>query len=129
MKWWLLLSVLALWPATSLAGAGSWSATVDGPRVAGVGRAYVSKALVPPGPIDAAHVVRVRWRYTAPSGPGLLAWLCTGNYCVRLHAHRGVTDAFAGTPGGAHWRFRFRLETVDDGAINVGPVQLLVDYR
>ncbi|HEY9111225.1 MAG TPA: flagellar protein FlhE [Rhodanobacteraceae bacterium] len=118
-----------LWPCLALAASGSWSGTVGGPRVAGPGRMYASAPLNPPAPAAGARIRRVHWRYGVPADRRSIAELCAGQHCVPLNGNRGVSDALAGTPAAAPLALRFRLPPGERRSLQVGVIQLLVDYR
>ena len=120
---------MALASCAALAAAGSWSATVDGPRVAGAGRDYTSAPLIAPGMAAGAAIRSVRWRVALPPGHTLAAELCTDRRCVPVKGARGVSDAFAGQPADAPLEFHFRLPPGQHTPVQVGAIHLLVDYR
>lgn len=120
---------LALASCPALATAGSWSATVDGPRVAGAGRDYISAPLAAPAIASGMTIRDVRWRFTLPPGRTLVAELCTDRRCAPVKAARGGSDALAGEPANAPLQFRFRLPPGQHTSVQVGTIQLLVDYQ
>jgi len=120
---------VALWSCAALAAAGSWSATVDGPRVAGAGRDYISAPLAAPAMATGAAIRSIRWRFALPPGRTLAAELCADRRCVPIKGNRGTSKALAGQPAGAPLQFRFRLPPGERAPVQVGAIQLLVDYR
>jgi flagellar protein FlhE len=92
---------MALASCAALAAAGSWSATVEGPRVAGAGRNYISAPLTGPAVASGSAIRNVRWRFVLPPGHTLAAELCTDRRCVPVKGARGVSDALAGEPADA----------------------------
>jgi flagellar protein FlhE len=120
---------MALASCAALAAAGSWSATVDGPRVAGAGRNYISAPLTGPVVASGSAIRNVRWRFVLPPGHTLVAELCTDQRCVPVKGARGVSDALAGEPANAPLELRFRLPLGQRAPVQVGVIQLLVDYR
>lgn len=125
----ILSCVVALWSCVALAAAGSWSATVGGPRVAGAGRNYISTPLTGPVVASGSAIRNVRWGFVLPPGHTLLAELCTARRCVPVKGARGASDALAGEPADAPLEFRFRLPPGRWAPVQVGAIQLLVDYR
>lgn len=113
----------------ALAAAGSWSGTVDGPRVAGAGRIYLSAPLTAPAVAAGAKIRSVRWRFALPPGRTLAAELCVDRRCVPVKGARGASEALAGQPAAAPLQFRFRLPPGQRTPMQVGAIQLLVDYR
>ncbi len=113
----------------ALAAAGSWSGTVDGPRVAGAGRIYLSAPLTAPAVATGAEIRSVRWRFALPPGRTLAAELCVDRRCVPVKGARGASEALAGQPAAAPLQFRFRLPPGQRTPVQVGAIQLLVDYR
>lgn len=113
----------------ALAAAGSWSGTVDGPRVAGAGRIYLSAPLTAPAVAAGAEIRSVRWRFALPPGRTLAAELCVDRRCVPVKGARGASEALAGQPAAAPLQFRFRLPPGQRTPVQVGAIQLLVDYR
>ena len=120
---------MALVSCAALAAAGSWSATADGPRVAGAGRFYASAPLQAPAMAAGAAIRSVRWRVALPPGRTLAAELCVDRRCVPVKGSRGASDALAGEPADTPLEFRFRLPRGESTAVQVGAIQLLVDYR
>jgi flagellar protein FlhE len=120
---------MALAPCVALAAAGSWSGTVEGPRVAGAGRVYASMPLQAPAMADGAAIRSVRWRIALPPGRTLAAELCVDRRCVPVKGSRGASDALAGELADAPLEFRFRLPPGERTPVQVGAIQLLVDYR
>jgi flagellar protein FlhE len=120
---------MALASSAALAAAGSWSATVDGPRVAGAGRDYVSAPLTAPAMAADAKIRSIRWRVALPPGRTVAAELCTDRRCAPVKDVRGASDALAGEPADAPLQFRFRLPPGQRTPVQVGAIQLLVDYR
>lgn len=120
---------VVLWSCAALAAAGSWSAMVEGPRVAGPGRLYVSAPLTAPAAANGATIRRVRWRFALPPGRTLAAELCADRRCVPVKGSRGASDALAGQSAAAPLQFRFRLPPGQRTPVQVGAIQLLVDYR
>ena len=120
---------MALASCAALAAAGSWSATVDGPRVAGAGRNYISAPLTGPVVAAGSAIRNVRWRFVLPPGHTLAAELCTDRRCVPVKGARGVSDALAGEPADAPLEFRFCLPPGQRAPVQVGAIQLMVDYR
>lgn len=120
---------MALASCAALAAAGSWSATVDGPRVAGAGRIYASAPLTGPAMAAGAAIRSVRWRIALPPGHTLAAELCVHRHCVPVKGGRGVSNALAGEPAAAPLEFRFHLPPGERMPVQVGAIQLLVDYR
>ena len=120
---------MALAPCAALAAAGSWSAAVDGPRVAGAGRNYISAPLTGPVVAAGSAIRNVRWRFVLPPGHTLAAELCTDRRCVPVKGARGVSDALAGEPADAPLEFRFCLPPGQRAPVQVGAIQLMVDYR
>jgi len=125
----ILACVVALWSCAALAAAGSWSDTVAGPRVAGAGRVYTSPTLRAPAVAAGAAIRSVRWRVELPPGRTLAAELCVDRRCVSVKGSRGASDALAGQSAGAPLQFRFRLPRGESTPVQVGAIQLLVDYR
>lgn len=124
-----MVALVALWPCMALAASGSWSATVEGPRIAGPDRIYASAPLKPPAQAAGAHIRRLHWRYAVPADRRPIAELCMGRQCVPLNGNRGASDALAGRPADAPLVFRFRLSPGERRPLQVGAIQLLVDYR
>ena len=120
---------MALASCAALAAAGSWSAAVDGPRVAGAGRNYISAPLTGPVVAAGSAIRNVRWRFVLPPGHTLAAELCTDRRCVPVKGARGVSDALAGESADAPLEFRFRLPPGQRAPVQVGAIQLMVDYR
>jgi len=120
---------MVLASCTALAAAGSWSATVDGPRVAGAGRDYISAPLTGPAIATGAAIRSIRWRFALPPGRTLVAELCADRRCVPVTGARGASEALAGQPADAPLQFRFRLPPGERAPVQVGAIQLLVDYR
>lgn len=100
-----------------------------GPRVAGPDRSYASAPLTPPAAAAGAHVRRVHWRYVLPPGRGLLAELCADRHCVPVTGSRGSSEALAGAAADAPLEFRFRLPAGQRTPVQVGAIELSVDYR
>lgn len=130
MKWLVLVCiVLALTSSPAWSAQASWSKRGGGLRVGGSGRAYTSHLLQPPDLVKTSRIAQVHWQYSLPPGRRLLAWLCAGSRCVRLHGRRGVSRALAGVSGGQALRFRFRLRPGDRKPVSIGSVQVIVDCR
>jgi len=121
--------VVLCWSCAAFAASGSWSGTINGPRVAGPDRNYASAPLTPPALAAGARIRRVQWRYALPPGRRLIAELCVGRHCIRLNTNRGSSDALVGTPADTPLAFRFRLPVDACQAVQVGAIQLVVDYQ
>jgi flagellar protein FlhE len=119
----------ALASCAALAADGSWSGSVEGPRIAGPDRIYASAPLMPPILAAGARIRSVRWRYALPPGRVPMVRLCVDRHCVPLGAARGSSDALAGWPADAPLDFRFHLPPGARTPVQVGAIQLLVDYR
>jgi len=102
---------------------------VDGPRVAGAGRNYISAPLTGPVVAAGSAIRNVRWRFVLPPGHTLAAELCTDRRCVPVKGARGVSDALAASPRMRRWEFRFCLPPGQRAPVQVGAIQLMVDYR
>lgn len=127
---WVGPCAIALWSCTASAAAGSWSATLRGPRVAGPDRSYASAPFTPPAIATDARVRRVHWRYALlPPGRELAAELCADRHCVPVAGHRGSSEALAGAAAAAPLEFRFRLPAGERRPVQVGAIELSVDYQ
>ena len=102
---------------------------MEGPRVAGPGRNYASAPLPGPAIAAGATIRRVRWRFALPPGRTLAAELCADRRCVPVKGASGASEALAGQPADAPLQFRFRLPPGERAPVQVGAIQLLVDYR
>lgn len=120
---------IALWWCTASAAAGSWSTTLRGPRVAGPDRSYASAPFTPPAIAIDARVRRVHWRYALPPGRELVAALCADRHCVPVTGRRGSSEALAGAAADAPLQFRFRLPAGERTPVQVGAIDLSVDYQ
>lgn len=103
--------------------------TTLGPRVAGPDRFYDSAPLKPPVLAGDARIRSVHWRHELPPGRKLIAQLCTSRRCIGLDGSRGTSDALAGEPADVPLWFRFRLPAGERTPVQVGAIQLLVDYQ
>ncbi|WP_447554904.1 flagellar protein FlhE [Vreelandella sp. EE22] len=105
------LAVLMSLAAPALAGGGSWSQQASGMMVAMSDRAASSQALAPPSVagLVGGRIERVHWRYEAPPGAALRAWLCHPERCIELDGQRGSTTALAGLSSDTPLNFRFAL--------------------
>lgn len=97
--------------------------------MAGAGRTYASAPLVAPAVAAGAAIRSVRWRFALPPGHTLAAELCVAGRCVPVKGSRGASDALGGQPADAPLQFRFRLPPGERTPVQVGAIQLLVDYR
>lgn len=120
---------IALWWCTASAAAGSWSATLRGPRVAGPDRSYAGAPFTPPAIATDARVRRVHWRYALPPGRELAVELCANRDCVPVTGTRGSSEALAGTDADVPLAFRFRLPAGERRPVQVGAIELSVDYQ
>lgn len=102
---------------------------MNGPRVAGASRFYTSAPLAGISVAPGAKIRRVRWRIALPPGRTLVAELCVDRRCIAVKGARGTSEALAGQPAAAPLQFRFRLPPGQRAPVQVGAIQLLVDYQ
>ncbi|WP_355660794.1 flagellar protein FlhE [Halomonas salifodinae] len=126
------------WPAALflllLAGqavaAGSWIAEPPPLRLSVVGRDTVSAPIqAPPGVASGAEITRVRWRLESPVGAFPPLRLCQAERCMPLTGPRGISEGLAGAPADRPLRLHGRLPEGQRGALSLGGIQLIIDYR
>ncbi|UYG00087.1 MULTISPECIES: flagellar protein FlhE [unclassified Halomonas] len=115
---------------SALAGGGSWSVDTTGLMVAMSDRASASQALAPPpsAEIHQGRIERVNWRFEAPPGADIHAWLCHPERCVALDGQRGSATGLAGLNAGAPLEFRFALGR-GQPPVRVRGLQVIVNYQ
>lgn len=113
----------------ALGAAGSWSRETTGVMVAMSDRATRSQALAPPAaPLAGGRIERVHWRFEAPPGSALRAWLCHPQRCVALSGQRGSLTGLAGLGADAPLEFRFALAP-GQRPTRVQGLQVIVNYQ
>lgn len=128
MRWsvGLLLCLLA-WPAIS--SSGSWVASSPSVRVSVPDRTTSSKPISSASTVPVASTItRLGWRYDAPTGQPLEAWLCHPARCIPLASASGQTEAMSGLSASAPLHFRFRLPR-GGRAVEIKGLQVIVSYR
>lgn len=110
---------------------GSWTGAVPPLRLALADRVYSSAPLQPASHHDGgrAEVTSVRWRY-AVSDPALAAVeLCRGSHCIPLPMASGRSAAFTGMGLDQPFHFRARLAPHARRPVQLGELELIVNYR
>lgn len=112
------------------AASGSWSSQLPSVMVAMSDRVSSSTPIVAPGAaqVENAVIERIQWRYEAPPGSPVNAWLCHPEQCVLLNGMRGSTTALAGRKAGAPLFFRFALMP-GQRPVRVQGLQVIVNYQ
>ncbi|WP_189465702.1 flagellar protein FlhE [Litchfieldella qijiaojingensis] len=123
----LALLMLTTWPAW--AASGSWVASAPSLRVAVPEREVGSQAMSATSSLPAqSRITSVRWRFDAPPGHPLRAWLCHPVRCIPLSSASGHSLALADLPASMPLNFRFRLPR-GTRPLEVKGLQVIVDYR
>lgn len=126
------------WPGLNVAPAmaaeaGSWAVTLPrGPLLTTPGRVASTPVLHAPAAesVDGERIRRVSWRYEVSDGhQAVRAWLCHPRGCVALASTRGGTRQLEGLPAAGPFVLRFRRDDTASATIQVGRVQLIVNYR
>ncbi|MCP1314713.1 MULTISPECIES: flagellar protein FlhE [unclassified Halomonas] len=113
----------------ALGGTGSWSREATGVMVAMSDRATRSQTLAPPAaPLAGGRIERVQWRFEAPPGAPLRAWLCHPERCVALSGQRGSLTGLTGLAADAPLEFRFALAP-GQRPTRVQGLQVIVNYQ
>lgn len=109
---------------------GSWSSQLPSVMVAMSDRVSSSTPIVAPGAaqVENAVIERIQWRYEAPPGSPVNAWLCHPEQCVLLNEMRGSTTALAGKKADAPLFFRFALMP-GQRPVRVQGLQVIVNYQ
>ncbi|MFG6665527.1 flagellar protein FlhE [Halomonas sp. HNIBRBA4712] len=126
----LVALIAASLPLAALAGSGSWSTQASGLMVAMSDRASESQALSPPAlaEVQRGRIERVNWRFEAPPGAAIRAWLCHPERCVALDGQRGSVTGLAGLSAGAPLAFRFALAP-HQRPVQVKGLHVIVNYQ
>lgn len=130
MKWLAGLLLVAS-PWLVWAAPGSWTGEAPSLRLAVKERHYHSSALQPVGHHRGAdvRVTSIWWRYTATPTDLAAFELCRGERCVPLPTSRGRTDAFSGWSLEEPFYFRARLASHARQPVELGGLQLIVNYH
>lgn len=110
--------------------AGSWVTELPSVLVAMSDRASTSQPIVPPATAQVGDAVigRIHWRFEAPVGVPMNAWLCHPEQCVPLTTMRGMTSALAGKQIDGPMHFNFSLAPGQRPA-RVQKLQVIVNYQ
>lgn len=124
-----LLLLLGMLLPQWLQAAGSWVGEAGPVRAVMAERGADSTLIRPPANVTTGVIDEVRWRYRLPAGQEVIAWLCHPGGCDRLGAQSGTSQALKGLPAATPLHFRFSLAPGQRSAVQVGGLQVIVNYR
>ncbi|MBE0489542.1 MAG: flagellar protein FlhE [Halomonas sp.] len=127
--WGLMLALAWLAPAAQTLAAGSWVGQAGPVRAVMAERSVASAPMPAPSAVKAGVIEEVRWRYGVPAGKEVQGWLCHPVGCAELASLAGTSRALSGLPATTPLHFRFALAPGQRAAVQVGDLQVIVNYR